>query len=104
MAVYLALAVLRDQRAMAASLRDRRLGEPLGYTLLQKTALLVGFGNIAAELVPRLKPFGMRMIAVRRSQWDEPPVGPAQLLDQRAQWPQLQRCLPEADIIVRLLS
>ena len=41
------------------------------------------------------------MIAVRRSPWDDPPVGPAQLLDQRAQWPQLQRWLPEADVIVR---
>lgn len=52
-AIYLALALLRDQHQMAASIRDRRVGVPLGQTLLGKTALLIGFGNIAKELVPR---------------------------------------------------
>ncbi len=47
------LQVLRDQHAMADALQNRRLGHPLGQTLLGKTALLVGFGNIAVELVPR---------------------------------------------------
>ena len=45
--------VLRDQRAMSDALQERRLGHPLGQTLLGKTAVLVGFGNIAVELVPR---------------------------------------------------
>ena len=52
-AIYLALALLRDQHQMAASIRERRVGVPLGQTLLGKTALLIGFGNIAKELVPR---------------------------------------------------
>ena len=45
--------VLRDQRAMSDALQQRQLGHPLGQTLLGKTAVLVGFGNIAVELVPR---------------------------------------------------
>ena len=51
--LLLSLQVLRDQHAMADALQNRRLGHPLGQTLLGKTALLVGFGNIAVELVPR---------------------------------------------------
>lgn len=37
----------------ARSIRERRLGVPLGQTLLGKTVLLVGFGNIAKELAVR---------------------------------------------------
>ena len=47
------LACLRDANAMAASVRDRRVGVPLGQTLFGKRVLIVGFGNIAAELIPR---------------------------------------------------
>lgn len=35
------------------SIRQRRLGVPLGQTLLGKTVLIVGFGNIARELAVR---------------------------------------------------
>ena len=53
MAVYLTLACLRSVNAMAASIRERRIGEPLGRTLLGASVLVVGFGGIAQELVPR---------------------------------------------------
>ncbi len=49
----------------------------------------------------RLKPFGVRLIGVRRSEWGDPLDGSAALLDERALWPQLQRWLPEADLVVR---
>jgi phosphoglycerate dehydrogenase-like enzyme len=35
------------------SIQDRQLGVPLGHTLLGKTVLIVGFGNIAKELAVR---------------------------------------------------
>ncbi len=53
MAVYLTLACLRSANAMAASIRERRVGVPLGRTLFGKSVLIVGFGGIAKELVPR---------------------------------------------------
>jgi phosphoglycerate dehydrogenase-like enzyme len=53
MAVYLTLACLRSANAMAASIRERRVGLPLGRTLFGKSVLVVGFGGIAKELVPR---------------------------------------------------
>ena len=38
---------------MEASIRNRTVGLPLGETIFGKTCLVVGFGNIASELVPR---------------------------------------------------
>ncbi len=51
--MYLAMACLRQVHEMAASVRERRIGLPCGETLLGKTALVVGYGGIARELVPR---------------------------------------------------
>lgn len=68
-AIYLMLAVLRFHNQMADSIRQRRLGVPVGQTLLGKTVLIVGFGNIAKELAVRLKPFGVRITALRRKPW-----------------------------------
>lgn len=53
MAIYLVLGCLRSANAMAASVRERRIGEPLGRTLYGASVLVVGFGGIAQELVPR---------------------------------------------------
>ncbi|PRW58809.1 kinase [Chlorella sorokiniana] len=68
-AIYLMMAVLRSHNEMADSIRHRRLGVPLGQTLFGKTVLIVGFGNIAKELAVRLKPFGVRITALRRKPW-----------------------------------
>lgn len=55
---------------MAKSIADRTLGLPVGSTLYGKTVLVIGFGNLAREIVPRLKVFGCRLIGARRSPWD----------------------------------
>ena len=52
-AVYLMLATLRHHHEMAASIAQRRLGAPMGFTLLGRSVLVLGFGNIAKELVVR---------------------------------------------------
>jgi len=44
---------LPDPGLPAASIRERRIGVPLGRTLFGKSVLIVGFGGIAKELVPR---------------------------------------------------
>ena len=53
MAVYLVLACLRSQGAMADAIATQRIGQPLGRTLAGKAVLVVGFGGIAKELLPR---------------------------------------------------
>lgn len=70
-ALLLTLALLRDWNECQATLQARRLGEPCGDTLHGKRVLVLGFGNIAKELVVRLNVFGVRMACVRRSAWDD---------------------------------
>ena len=41
-------------------------GEPAGMSLLGRRAGIVGFGGIGQALAARLRPFGMRLCAVRR--------------------------------------
>ena len=52
-AIYLMLATLRQQKIMEQSIKQERLGVPIGETLFGKTVLIYGFGNIAKELIPR---------------------------------------------------
>ena len=53
MAMYLTLACLRSAHSCAQSIAERRVGVPLGRTLFGTNVLIVGFGGIAKELVPR---------------------------------------------------
>ena len=52
-AIYLMMATLRQQNAMRDSIQQGRVGVPVGETLFGKSVLIVGFGNIAKELIPR---------------------------------------------------
>ncbi|CAH2066882.1 unnamed protein product [Thlaspi arvense] len=67
MAIYLMLGLLKKQNEMQISVQSRILGEPTGDTLLGKTVFILGYGNIGTELAKRLKPFGSRVIATKRS-------------------------------------
>ncbi len=53
MAIYLTLACLRSAPTMVESIQQGRVGVPLGRTLYGKRVLIMGFGGIAKELVPR---------------------------------------------------
>ena len=47
----------------------------------------------------RLKPFGMRLVCLRRGAWDTEHCASSQLLDQRAEWQHVHAHLPSADLI-----
>lgn len=51
--IHLTLSLLRNTRGMQQSISDRLIGTPLGQTLFGKRVLVVGLGNITAELLPR---------------------------------------------------
>ncbi|KAJ0960801.1 hypothetical protein J5N97_001302 [Dioscorea zingiberensis] len=75
MAIYLMLGLLRKKKEMEASVKQKRLGEPIGDTLMGKTVFIMGFGAIGKDLAKRLHAFGVKIIATKRS-W------PAGLLQQ----------------------
>ncbi|KAK4718957.1 hypothetical protein R3W88_017295 [Solanum pinnatisectum] len=58
MAIYLILALLRKQHQMEIAVKHKRLGEPIGDTLLGKivsfAVVIMGFGNIGVHLAKRL--------------------------------------------------
>ncbi|KAK9822438.1 hypothetical protein WJX74_008563 [Apatococcus lobatus] len=98
-AIFLALACLKQVHAMAASVREQRIGLPTGETLFSKTALVIGYGGIARELVPRLQAFGTKLILVRRSSWegDQPQTSGWDV--HLASWKDLSSLLPQADLV-----
>ncbi|XP_027094370.1 uncharacterized protein [Coffea arabica] len=67
MAIYLILGLLRKQNEMQIAVKQRKLGVPVGDTLLGKTVFIMGFGNIGIKLAQRLRPFGVKIIATKRS-------------------------------------
>lgn len=69
MAIYLMLGLLRKQNEMESSVKKKIIGEPVGETLLGKTVFIMGFGNIGFQLAKRLHPFGVKVLATKRS-WD----------------------------------
>lgn len=105
-AVYLMLATLRHHNAMAASVAQQRLGQPMGVTLLGRKVLVVGFGNIAKELVIRLRPFGAHVAVLRRTEhWgvrEDPLTQAAEAcVEERGVWPaDTARLAGDADLVV----
>ncbi|XP_024964342.1 uncharacterized protein LOC112504625 isoform X1 [Cynara cardunculus var. scolymus] len=67
MAIYIMLGLLRKQNEMQFAVKQKKLGEPIGDTLLGKTVFILGFGNIGIELAKRLRPFGVRILATKRN-------------------------------------
>ncbi|CAI9755943.1 unnamed protein product [Fraxinus pennsylvanica] len=67
MTIYLMLGLLRKQYDMQIAVKQKSLGEPIGDTLLGKTVFIMGFGNIGIHLAKRLRPFGVQILATKRS-------------------------------------
>jgi phosphoglycerate dehydrogenase-like enzyme len=66
MGIYLMIGLSRDVRAMARSLAEGKVNEPLGKALCGKTAGLIGLGGIGRALAKRLKAFEMRLVGIKR--------------------------------------
>ncbi len=65
--IYLMIGLSRNAAGMANSLQQRRMGEPKGLALSGKTVGIVGLGGIGKALARRLKPFGVRLIGLKRN-------------------------------------
>ncbi|KAJ6433664.1 hypothetical protein OIU84_017375 [Salix udensis] len=116
MTIYLMLGLLRKQNEMQISIKQKRLGEPAGETLLGKTVFIMGFGNIGIELAKRLRPFGVKIIATKRS-WALHSIGSLQsdgfliqnvtddnLVDEKGSHEDIYKLARDSDIVVCCLS
>ena len=70
-AFYLLLALAKQQWLARQSVKQRRTGLPKTVSVKGKTLGLVGLGNTGEALAAIAVPFGLRVIAVKRSADDE---------------------------------
>ncbi|KAK4781458.1 hypothetical protein SAY86_015560 [Trapa natans] len=112
MAIYLMLGLLRKQTEMAVAVKQKKLGEPVGETLLGKTVLLLGYGNIGIDLAKRLRPFGVKIIATKRG-WSLKNGGSSktdasgtnhEMVDEKGGHDEIYQLANKADIVVCCLS
>ncbi|KAL8467280.1 hypothetical protein ACS0TY_036119 [Phlomoides rotata] len=52
---------------MQVAVMQKKIGDPIGDTLLGKTIFIMGFGNIGIHLAQRLRPFGVKILATKRN-------------------------------------
>ncbi|XP_073023901.1 uncharacterized protein [Primulina eburnea] len=116
MAIYLMLGLLRKQYDMQIAVRQKQLGNPVGDTLLGKTVFLMGFGNIGIHLAKRLRPFGVKILATKRT-WPLPSWNSGEsvasfngygisddLVDEKGVHGDILKFASQADIVVCCLS
>ncbi|RMG59025.1 MAG: hydroxyacid dehydrogenase [Deltaproteobacteria bacterium] len=95
-AIFLALSLFRKPREMERSLREMKIGFPIGETLWGKTCLIYGFGNIGKCLAERLRPFQTKILGVRRSPLTD---GEKKLLDGWGTPADLKEMMKEVDLL-----
>lgn len=105
MCIFLILAMLRKVNLMAESIQHQRLGVPIGSMLKGKNICIIGFGNIAKCLVPRLKAFDVSLSVLRRdiAAWNGKDAEWTHNLDDSGsigQQKDMERILGASDIIV----
>jgi phosphoglycerate dehydrogenase-like enzyme len=100
-AVMLMLTVLRRLPVCQESLRNRRLGAPLGFALGGRTVCIVGLGAIGRALARRLGGFGVRLIGVTRL-LDQATIG-ALGLDAAFAFEDRLRAFAETDVLALAL-
>lgn len=66
-AIFLMLALARQYSKAAKMFQTRVWGEPIGLSLRGKTIGILGMGTIGKALSRRLKPFQVRLLAIRRN-------------------------------------
>jgi phosphoglycerate dehydrogenase-like enzyme len=69
--IYFMLGLLRDFKSMTKNLKDRKMGEPLGKTLMGRTVGIVGLGSIGRALVRKLSTFDVRLIGIKQRNPEE---------------------------------
>jgi phosphoglycerate dehydrogenase-like enzyme len=96
--IYLMIGLSRDFRSMAQNMADRKMGQPQGRALSGRSVGIVGLGGIGRALAKRLKPFGVRLLGLKRT---DPDKAAEQLgLDWVGGGQDLPRLLQKSDFVV----
>ncbi|MCF8128349.1 MAG: 2-hydroxyacid dehydrogenase [Deltaproteobacteria bacterium] len=66
LAIYLMIGISRKVHEAEKRLKKGLMGEPQGMALRGRTVGIVGLGGIGRALVKRLKPFGVRILGLKR--------------------------------------
>lgn len=105
MAIYLMLGLLRKQYEMQVAVSEKKLGEPTGDTLLGKRIFILGYGNLGINLAKRLQPFGVKILATKRS-WpvSDDDDAHVDLIDEKGNPQDILRFASRADIVVCCLA
>jgi len=69
--IYFMMGLLRDFKSMTKNLTNRKMGEPLGKTLMGRTVGIIGLGSIGRAIVRRIKNFDVRLIGIKQSNPEE---------------------------------
>lgn len=96
--IWMMIGLARRYHEIADCLAQQQLGQPVGLGLKDKTVGLVGLGGIGKALAARLRPFGMRMIGVRREA--DPAFAHQHGLAWLGDMTQLPQLLQQADFVV----
>ncbi|MCG6879380.1 MAG: 2-hydroxyacid dehydrogenase [Deltaproteobacteria bacterium] len=67
LAIYLMIGLSRKIHEAARRLEKGLMGEPQGMALRGRTVGIVGLGGIGRALALRLKPFGVKLLGIKRS-------------------------------------
>ena len=89
-----ALAELHPIAAHRAAQAERKWKSIPFREISQTSWLIIGYGHIGQEVARRVKPFGARVIGVRRN------TAPHEFADRVATQAELPKLLPEADVVV----
>ncbi len=100
LAVLHLLALSRRLDESREALRDRQLGEPMGRSLVGRTATVVGLGAIGREVSIRLRAFGTRLIGVGRRPYAEVDRDVVALIDAYYPVGKLTEALARSDLLV----
>ncbi|GER49965.1 D-3-phosphoglycerate dehydrogenase [Striga asiatica] len=101
MAIYLMLGLLRKQNEIPVAVREQNLGNPIGNSLMGKTVFIMGLGDIGVHLAKLLRPFGVKIIATKRS-WST--RDDDDLVEEKGCPPDTLKFASRADIVVCCLT
>lgn len=112
LAIYLMIGLSRKVQEASRRLKKGLMGEPQGLALRGRTVGIVGLGGIGRALIQRLKPFGVKMLGIKRTnpleakealglEWAG---GPHQLHEMLARSDYVVLCLPVTSESLNLID